>query len=131
MYTLCDFSGTLCSMWPGPVLEMDADRICTAFAGFSAAFPGVRPHFATKCNPDPGVLRILRAAGCHFEIASLAVRTVRPKVHDVLYVDARIDLEHGLVAPPEQSDDLDVDALDHLLRRVLSKSGNDGEQCER
>jgi ornithine decarboxylase len=59
-------------MWSGPVLEMDADRICAAFTGFSTAFPGVRPHFATKCNPDPQVLRILRAAGCHFEIASLA-----------------------------------------------------------
>jgi ornithine decarboxylase len=56
---------------PGPVLEMDASRIAAASREFTAAFPGVRPHFATKCNPDPGVLRVLRAAGCDFEIASV------------------------------------------------------------
>jgi ornithine decarboxylase len=55
-----------------PLLEMDASCIHAALSGFHAAFPGVRPHFATKCNPDPAVLRLLRSAGSDFEIASLA-----------------------------------------------------------
>ncbi|HET6531061.1 MAG TPA: type III PLP-dependent enzyme [Actinoplanes sp.] len=59
-------------MTSAPLLEMDAAAIFDALSGFRAAFPGVRAHFATKCNPDPGVLRVLRSAGCDFEIASLA-----------------------------------------------------------
>lgn len=56
----------------GPLLEMNAARIEAAVAEFVAAFPGVQPFYATKCNPDPGVLGVLRAAGCSFEIASTA-----------------------------------------------------------
>jgi ornithine decarboxylase len=56
----------------GPVLEMDADRIVQAVAEFTTAFPDVRPYYATKCNPDPGVLSVLHRAGCGFEIASVA-----------------------------------------------------------
>jgi ornithine decarboxylase len=56
---------------PGPVLEMRADRIAAALAAFRAAFPGVRPFYATKCNTHPGVLRTLHEAGCDFEIASV------------------------------------------------------------
>lgn len=56
----------------GPLLEMSSVRIREAVAEFIAAFPGVRPFYATKCNPDPGVLRLLGEAGCSYEIASTA-----------------------------------------------------------
>ena len=56
----------------GPILEMSSARIRDAVAEFIAAFPGVRPFYATKCNPDPGVLRLLGEAGCSYEIASTA-----------------------------------------------------------
>ena len=56
----------------GPLLEMSSARIREAVAEFQAAFSGVTPFYATKCNPDPGVLRVLGAAGCSFEIASVA-----------------------------------------------------------
>ncbi|GGQ73959.1 type III PLP-dependent enzyme [Couchioplanes azureus] len=55
---------------PGPVLEMRAERIVAALQTFRAAFPGVRPYYATKCNTHAGVLRTLRDAGCGFEVAS-------------------------------------------------------------
>ncbi|MEV7625011.1 type III PLP-dependent enzyme [Actinoplanes sp. NPDC089786] len=56
----------------GPLLEMRSAVLREAVAEFTAAFPGVKPFYATKCNPDPGVLRILGEAGCSFEIASTA-----------------------------------------------------------
>lgn len=36
------------------------------------ALPGITVHFATKCNPDPALLRHLHRLGCRFEIASSA-----------------------------------------------------------
>jgi ornithine decarboxylase len=56
----------------GPVLEMSSLHIREAVAEFIDAFPGVEPFYATKCNPDPGVLRVLGEAGCSYEIASTA-----------------------------------------------------------
>ncbi|WP_306216389.1 type III PLP-dependent enzyme [Actinoplanes sp. RD1] len=55
----------------GPVLEMRAARIVAALDSFRAAFPGVRPFYATKCNTHPGVLSTLHAAGSGFEVASV------------------------------------------------------------
>jgi ornithine decarboxylase len=55
-----------------PVLEMSAARLATALDGFRRAFPGVEPFYATKCNSHPPVLAVLRAAGCGFEVASIA-----------------------------------------------------------
>ena len=49
---------------------MRASRIAAALDTFRAAFPGVRPHYATKCNTHPGVLGTLHAAGSGFEVAS-------------------------------------------------------------
>jgi ornithine decarboxylase len=53
-----------------PVLEMSADRIVAALAEFERAFPGVQPFYATKCNSNLDVLRVLRDAGAGFEVAS-------------------------------------------------------------
>src|SRR5215217_6890697 len=50
-----------------PVLEMRAARIVAALTAFRTAFPQVKPFYATKCNSDSGVLRVLRDAGCGFE----------------------------------------------------------------
>jgi ornithine decarboxylase len=59
-----------------PVLEMKAVRIAAAVEEFKNAFPNVRYFYATKCNTDPGVLRVLDAAGSRFEVASVAEITV-------------------------------------------------------
>ena len=60
-----------------PVLEMSAARIIAALDEFRNAFPGIRPFYATKCNPDRGVLSVLNGAGSGFEVASVAeVRTL-------------------------------------------------------
>jgi len=55
-----------------PVLELNAARIVAALETFRNAFPQVQPFFATKCNSDFGVLRVLHAAGSRFEVASAA-----------------------------------------------------------
>jgi ornithine decarboxylase len=72
-----------------PVLEMQAARIVAALDDFRTAFPGVRPFYATKCNNDPGVLRVLHAAGANFEVASVAEIETLAEVgvagRDVLY----------------------------------------------
>lgn len=54
-----------------PVLEMRASRIVAALSAFRRAFPQVQPFYATKCNSDDGVLRVLREAGAGFEVASV------------------------------------------------------------
>ncbi len=54
-----------------PVLEMKAARIAAAVEEFKNAFANVRLFFATKCNTDPGVLRVLHHAGARFEVASV------------------------------------------------------------
>jgi ornithine decarboxylase len=63
-----------------PVLQMSAPAIRADLATFRCAFPGVQPFYATKCNSDPAVLRVLRDAGCGFEVASLA------EVHTLLAI---------------------------------------------
>ena len=61
-----------------PILRMKATRIVVAVEEFKNAFPNVRIFYATKCNTDPGVLRILRAAGTRFEVASVdEINTLR------------------------------------------------------
>jgi ornithine decarboxylase len=57
---------------PGtPLLEMNVSRIISGLAAFQSAFPQVRPFYATKCNTDTGVLRVLHGAGSRFEVASI------------------------------------------------------------
>lgn len=53
-----------------PFLYIDPARITAAYRAFVAALPDVRVHYAMKCNPDPYILKHLRALGCSFEIAS-------------------------------------------------------------
>jgi ornithine decarboxylase len=57
---------------PTPYLLLDLDRVEAAYAGFTAALPGVDVHYAMKCNPDERVLRRLHRLGGRFEIASAA-----------------------------------------------------------
>ena len=54
-----------------PVLEMSATRVVASLSAFRTAFPQVKPFYATKCNSDSGVLRVLADAGCGFEVASV------------------------------------------------------------
>ncbi|GAA3920815.1 type III PLP-dependent enzyme [Amorphoplanes auranticolor] len=72
-----------------PVLEMKATRIAAAVEEFKNAFPNVRPFFATKCNTDPGVLRVLHAAGARFEVASVdevgILRSLGVRGQDLLF----------------------------------------------
>ena len=56
---------------PTPFLIGDLDLLADRFAGFTAALPRVRPHYAVKCNSAPEVLQTALASGAGFEIASL------------------------------------------------------------
>jgi ornithine decarboxylase len=72
-----------------PYLQTDLDAIARQLAAFEAALPGVRTHYAMKCNPSPEILRTLAAGGASFEIASLGeLRTLQAigiDPADVLY----------------------------------------------
>lgn len=54
----------------GPTLIMDLEAVGEHYRRFTAALPGVAVHFATKCNPDPPLLRYLHQLGSGFEMAS-------------------------------------------------------------
>jgi len=52
--------------------------IAAAVEEFKNAFTNVRIFFATKCNTDPGVLRVLHTSGTRFEVASVdEINTLR------------------------------------------------------
>jgi ornithine decarboxylase len=57
-----------------PVLRliMDLAVVRDHYRRFCAALPGVEVHFATKCNPEPTLLRELHRLGSGFEVASIA-----------------------------------------------------------
>jgi len=54
-----------------PFLACDLSTIDSRMARLQAALPGVRPHYAVKCNPSAEVLRRLAGLGAGFEVASL------------------------------------------------------------
>src|SRR6478752_250519 len=55
-----------------PFLVMDRDIVIGKIERFGALLPGVRIHYAMKCNPDPEILDWVHSAGASFEIAGLA-----------------------------------------------------------
>jgi ornithine decarboxylase len=59
----------------GPALIMDLAVVTEHFDRFRRALPGVAAHFATKCQPDPPLLRHLLSLGSRFEVASGAELT--------------------------------------------------------
>jgi ornithine decarboxylase len=50
----------------------DLGALHRCFAGWQRCLPGVRPHYAVKANPDPGLLSLLAALGAGFDCASRA-----------------------------------------------------------
>ncbi|GIF18065.1 ornithine decarboxylase [Actinoplanes tereljensis] len=74
---------------PTPYLVTDLTVVAGRYVQFLCAMPGVRVHYAMKCNSSPEILRTLAAAGSAFEISSIAelrmlqVHGVDPA--DVLY----------------------------------------------
>ncbi|GAA0588252.1 type III PLP-dependent enzyme [Paractinoplanes ferrugineus] len=57
---------------PTPYLVTDLDTVADRYAAFTTALPGVRAHYAMKCNSSPEILRTLADAGAGFEISSIA-----------------------------------------------------------
>ncbi len=74
---------------PTPYLVTDLDTVADRHAAFRAALPGVRVHYAMKCNPAPSILRTLHDQGASFEIASLGelrmLQAIGVDPADVLY----------------------------------------------
>ena len=54
-----------------PFLVLDHQLVEEAYARLRRALPGIRLHYAVKCNPEPALLARLCALGAAFEIASL------------------------------------------------------------
>ena len=81
---------------PTPYLVTDLDVVARRLSAFIAAFPGVQPFYAMKCNSSPEILRTVAAGGGGFEIASLGeLRTLQ-----VLGVDPADVLYSNPVKPP-------------------------------
>ena len=53
-----------------PYLLMDLEAVDRAYHAITDALPDVTIRYATKCNPDPRILRRLHTVGSAFEIAS-------------------------------------------------------------
>jgi ornithine decarboxylase len=72
-----------------PFLVTDCDVVAARLEAFLRAMPGVRPHFALKCNAAQPVLATLVAGGAGFEIASIyeldALEAVGVQAQDVLF----------------------------------------------
>ena len=113
----------------GPVLEMSSARIRAAVAEFIDAFPGVKPFYATKCNPDPGVLRLLGEAGSSFEIASTAELRlltdlgIRPA--DMIFSNPVRAREQTRIAAQAGVHRFTVDSVEELRRTAAVAPGCD------
>ncbi|PRX51180.1 ornithine decarboxylase [Prauserella shujinwangii] len=58
---------------PTPCLVVDVDTAADRYRALAAAFgPATRIQYAVKANPEPAVLRALRAEGASFDVASPA-----------------------------------------------------------
>jgi ornithine decarboxylase len=72
-----------------PFLVCDLNTVTDRYTALTRALPGVRPHYAVKCNPSFQIVDALKAVGAGFEVASygeleaLLSRGVRGD--DVLY----------------------------------------------
>lgn len=55
-----------------PYLALDVDIVRRQLARIRAALPTAAIHYAVKCNPHVRIISALAAAGCDFEIASVA-----------------------------------------------------------
>jgi ornithine decarboxylase len=62
------------------------ERLYTAFV---EAMPRVKPYYAVKCNPDPGLISMLSMLGCGFDCASQAeidqVMSLGVSVSNIIY----------------------------------------------
>ena len=58
---------------------IDLGHCVRAVQAWRAAMPRVRPFYAVKCHPDPGMIATLASMGCGFDCASPAeIDMVRP-----------------------------------------------------
>jgi ornithine decarboxylase len=111
-----------------PILEMKAARIAAAVEEFKTAFANVRFFYATKCNTDPGVLRVLHAAGSRFEVASLdeikILRSIGVHGQNLLFsnpVRAREQTRHAALAGVYR---FAVDSVEELHRVAEEAPGS-------
>ena len=51
---------------------IDIAKIVRQYRRWVELLPGVTPHYAVKCNPNPVILRVLAGLGCNFDCASMA-----------------------------------------------------------
>lgn len=54
-----------------PFLSINRKKITEQYETLTKELPGVRVHYAVKCNPDREILSVLAKLGAGFEIASL------------------------------------------------------------
>ena len=55
-----------------PFYVVDLGLVARKFVQWNRLFPRVKPFYAVKCNPDPGVVKTLAFMGAGFDCASKA-----------------------------------------------------------
>lgn len=68
------------------VMYYNLNQLEKLYHEWNERMPGVVPHYAVKCNPDPRIVETLSRLGCHFDCAS----------------PAEVDLVLGTGAAPER-----------------------------
>jgi len=73
-------------------LVFDLQEVGRLYREWTLAFPGIRPYYAMKCNPDPVVMRELHRLGAGFDCASqqelrAVFDDVGAKPGDVIYAN--------------------------------------------
>ena len=77
---------------------VDVGALSRLHTAWRRALPRVTPFYAVKCNPDPGLLRVLAALGAGFDCASAAELDL---VLGLGVPTARVVYAHPCKPPPE------------------------------
>lgn len=114
-----------CRAWgnspPGAFYVADLSVVRAAHKRFAEGLPGVRPHYAVKCNPDPAVLSLLGRLGAGFDCASLsemeaAFRYGKASPDDIIYANPVKTPNQLASASAIGVDKITVDSVDEMIK---------------
>jgi ornithine decarboxylase len=111
--------------YPRPFLLLEASLLRAKAQRFFAAMPRVQPHYAVKCNPTQGILKIFHAEGVRFEIASKKelqqLLELGVEASEVFYSNPIKSPEHLAFAVANGVEWYVVDCIDELNKLYQAK----------
>lgn len=80
------------------VFVLDVDQVRSKHTLWTEAFPSVKPYYAIKANPNPGILNYMQSAGFGFDCASAseiqAVLSAGAQPKDIIFANPCKSLDH-------------------------------------